>query len=497
MDTVNEFSASPEERLSALRALIRDAPPRTNVVEESNNHIHTCYSFSPYTPSSAALGAYRAGLAVAGSVDHDSLAAASEMRQACAMLGMGCVTGFEIRVFLRGRQERDRAGKAGRAGPAGASSYPAGAGASEYAGPPRYPAGESSAGASRYAGVADFLSGKKINNPDSAGIIYITVQGVPEGARGRVRSFLEPVRVNRYARTAKMARRANEILANAGIGTIDFEKDVAARSKFSEGGTITERHLLAAMAEVLIAGFGRGEPLAKGIESRLSVALKPKVRASLSDPANPYLMYDLLGVLKAEFLPTIFIQPEAECVDAKAAVDFAVSVGAIPAYAYLGDVGESPTGDKKAEKFEDDFLPELFAELKRLGFLAVTYMPPRNTKEQLLRVRTLCKEFGFMEISGVDINQPRQSFNCPELRLPEFAHLNAATWAMVAHETLGAIDPALCLFSAANPYAGLGLEQRIAVYSRAGLDMIRGGRQTPATTPAAVAESLRKGRYEL
>jgi hypothetical protein len=386
---------------------------------------------------------------VAGSVDHDSLAGAAEMRAACALLGLGAVTGFEIRAFLHA------------------------------------PA-EAAAG-----GAAAAFASRKINNPDSAGIIYMTVQGVPAQAAEKVAEFLAPVRERRLERTAAMAGRANGILRAAGLAPFDFERDVVGRSKFAQGGTVTERHLLAAMAEALIAGFGRGESLAAGLEAKLGLALKPKVRATLSDPANPYLMYDLLGLLKAEFLPSFFIQPADECVLARDACAFARSIGAIPAYAYLGDVGESPTGDKKAEKFEDDFLPELFAELKAIGFQAVTYMPPRNTAAQLARIRELCREFGFMEISGVDINQPRQSFNCPELRRPEFAHLNAATWAMVAHEALAAADPDLGLFAAANPYAALGLEERIALYAKAGADIGRAGLDA-----RDAADRLLKGRYE-
>ena len=382
-------------------------------------------------------------------MDHDSLAGAAEMREACAILGMGSVTGFEIRVFMHAESERGR------------------------------------------GGAPDFFAGRKINNPDSAGIIYMTVQGVPSQAADRVAEFLEPIRKRRLARTAAMAERANAILVSAGLDPFDFDRDVLGRSKFAEGGTVTERHLLAAMAEALIAGLGRGPALAAGIQSKLGLSLKPKLAVSLSDPENPYLMYDLLGILKAEYLPSFFIQPTDECVDARTAVEFAKSIGAIPAYAYLGDVGESPTGDKKAEKFEDDFLPELFAELKKIGFQAITYMPPRNSSAQLARVRSLCRELGLMEISGVDINQPRQSFNCPELRLPEFAHLNASTWAMVAHEALAAVDPSLGLFAAGNPYAASGLDERIALYAKAGQDIGRSG--VPAVS---VAESLLKGRYE-
>ena len=72
-------------------------------------------------------------------------------------------------------------------------------------------------------------------------------------------------------------------------------------------------------------------------------------------------------------------------------IALADKIGAVSAYAYLGDVGDSVTGDKKPQKFEDDYLDELFDVLKELKFNAVTYMPSRNTHEQLDRVRALCE----------------------------------------------------------------------------------------------------------
>jgi len=78
MDATNDATLSQDERTAALREAIRgEAFPEW--VPESNNHIHTCYSFSPYTPTHAALLARRAGLRVVGSVDHASIAAAPEM----------------------------------------------------------------------------------------------------------------------------------------------------------------------------------------------------------------------------------------------------------------------------------------------------------------------------------------------------------------------------------------------------------------------------------
>ena len=60
-------------------------------------------------------------------------------------------------------------------------------------------------------------------------------------------------------------------------------------------------------------------------------------------------------------------------------------------------------------------------------------------------------EHGLMQITGVDINSPRQSFNCPELRRPEFSHLGEATWALVAHERLSSVDPRAGLFAEGGP----------------------------------------------
>lgn len=249
---------------------------------------------------------------------------------------------------------------------------------------------------------------------------------------------------------------------------------------------------MAAAAAKISDKLGR-DVLCEGLKKKLGIEAGAKQEKYLSDPENPHYLYDLLGLLKTGFLPRFFIQPdEAECIPAKQAVDFALSIGAIPSYAYLGDVGESPTGDKKAEKFEDDFIEELFAELARLGYKAVTYMPPRNSIAQLRKVRRLCAKGGFMEISGVDINSSRQSFNCPEVLEDEFRHLIDTTWALVAHERLASADPAFGIFSPANPLAREKLSERIAAYAAAGKALDPGN---PGESSFLVIENLRKGRY--
>ena len=74
----------------------------------------------------------------------------------------------------------------------------------------------------------------------------------------------------------------------------------------------------------------------------------------------------------------------------------------------------------------------------------------------------------------MDINTPRQVFNCPELQRPELAHLNDATWAMVAHEQLANESASLGLFSPDSPLAVLRLTDRVARYGALGRALVAG-----------------------
>ena len=74
-------------------------------------------------------------------------------------------------------------------------------------------------------------------------------------------------------------------------------------------------------------------------------------------------------------------------------------------------------------------------------------MPSRNTKEQLDRIKMLCDKHGFFQISGEDINTPRQKFICEAQRDPAFAHLSDATWALIGHEIAATEDINKAMFS--------------------------------------------------
>jgi len=76
--------------------------------------------------------------------------------------------------------------------------------------------------------------------------------------------------------------------------------------------------------------------------------------------------------------------------------------------------------------------------LFRSGVRGVTYMPTRNTPAQLARIRELAERHGFIQVSGEDINSPRQSFVIRAMDNPSFSNLIESTWKLIDHETKGA-----------------------------------------------------------
>lgn len=380
-----------------------------------NNHIHTAYSFSPYFPAKALWMAYTSGLCTAGIMDHDSVSGTREFITAGEIIGLATTIGMECRVdFSRTR-----------------------------------------------------LAGRRINNPDQISNVYVAMHGIPHTMISEVEAFMKPYLAERIIRNRRMVVKLNDIMAQYGLA-LDFDADVLPLSQFHEGGSVTERHILFAFSKKLTGMFGRGENLISFIEGRLMLGIPQKIRSYLLDAQNRYYEYDLLGLLKSNLVEAFYIDAEAECPDAAVLADFSRSIGAISAYAYLGDVGDSVTGDKKTNKFEDGYLDELFYVIREIGFNAVTYMPPRNTLAQLKRVKDLCDRHGFFQISGVDINTPRQSFICRELMDPEFSNLVESTWALIGHEKLATADISKAMFSRETEAQYPRLGDRIEEYARTG-----------------------------
>ena len=415
---------SESVRLDALRGLMGkiDAGEMEKPItgNDVNNHIHTWYSFSPYSPTKAVWMAYSSGLSTAGIMDHDSVSGADEFIKAGKIAGIATTTGVECRTDF--------------------SKTP--------------------------------LNGKRINNPDQNSIAYVALHGIPYIQIEKVKRFFEPFLSERNLRNRQMTAKLNEITKPFNV-SIDFDKEVVPLSKSHKGGSITERHILFALSLKLICIFGKGKMLFNFLADRINLHLNSKAADNLHDPHNEFYEYDLLGLLKSDLVPLFYIDASAECPDIIEVIRLSEQIGAISAYAYLGDVSDSVTGDKRSQQFEDNYLDLLFETIKTLGFRAVTYMPSRNTLKQLVRVKELCKKYDLLEISGEDINSPRQRFICEAQRIEAFGNLYDSTWALIGHESEA--SKALCkgMFSSLVASTYPDLYERISVFKDIGQRQVK------------------------
>ncbi len=413
IDNLNHSSI--KIRLSSLKQLVKKIEAgeidRPHTGDDVNNHIHTTYSFSPYSPTKAIWMAYVAGLSTAGIMDHDSISGAEEFIEAGKIVGIATTIGVECRVSF----------------------------------------------------LETPLAGKRINNPDQISVAYMALHGIPHTQIYKVKGFFQQYTTYRNLRNRLMIGKINNIFSKFDL-SLSFEKDVIPVSKFQEGGSITERHILYALSLKLIEAFGKGERLVGFLKEQLRLDINKKIEDYLKDAENPYYAYDLLGLLKSGLVSDFYIDASLECPDVKDVIAFSSSIGTISAYAYLGDVGNSVTGDKKTQKFEDDYIELLFNVIKESGFNAVTYMPSRNSRDQLGTIRKHCEQHGFLQISGEDINSPRQSFICDAMKNGEFRNLYDAAWALIGHEIAATADLDNSMFSNAviNKYPDL--TDRINIY---------------------------------
>ncbi len=400
------------EALAGLRKLIDSGQiPLPVRGQDVNNHIHTFYSFSPYSPAKAVFRSWDAGLMTTGIMDHDSISGAVEFIEAGKILGIATTIGAELRVSFAGT----------------------------------------------------LLDGKRVNNPDQSTVTYVAMHGIPHTAITDVQKFFEPICVERGIRNRAMLARINEILEDPEL-VVDYDRDVLPISMAQEAGSITERHLLFAVARKMTQRFGRGHAVVDFLQEKLGIQVTGNVREVLLSESNDFYDYDLLNVLKAQMVEQFYIPATTEAPPVQEVADFCATHGIILAYAYLGDVGDSVTGDKKPQKFEDDFLEDVFTTIRQLDFKAVTYMAARNSKKQLDRLRALCVENEMFQISGEDINQPRQKFICEAMRSPEFANLVDAAWALIGHELSATKNLAQGMFSAETMRRMPSLDQRIEFF---------------------------------
>ena len=414
-------SRSVTKRLSSLseiKAAADDgriaAPAKTPFV---NNHIHTTFSFSPYSPVKALYMAWQAGLETAGIMDHDSLAGAGEFLEAGRILGMPVTVGMECRADMSGTS----------------------------------------------------VEGRRINNPDQKSVAYVALHGVPHQNIRLLNNYFGYYRDKRNERNRRMCKTIASIFEPFGI-PLDFDRDVLPISQYDLGGSVTERHLCYALAKNIAAVYDTPESMVEFLKDTLSLPLSEKARNNLlkGRETPQFYLYDILGILKSNFVERFYEDAGEECPKIREISEIAQKCGAILCYAYLGDVGDSVTGDKKAQKFEDDYLDELVPELVALGFNAITYMPSRNTRRQLDRVIALCDRYGLFQVSGEDINSPRQKFICEAMADPAFDHLKEATYALIGHEKAATKNLCDGMFSEFTKEKYPDIRERVRVYANIG-----------------------------
>ena len=406
-----------QERLNALRyvkTLIDDG----EIVREdsegiANNHIHTAYSFSPYSPTAAVYMAWKAGLETCGIIDHDGISGCEEFIEASKIIGMPATCGLECRVRTDGTK----------------------------------------------------LYGRMINNSDQKSIAYVVMHAIPLKALREIDDIFKPLRLKRNERNENMCARFNDFLDPYDIN-INYEKDVVSISKYYEGGTVTERHICMAFVKKLKERFGSGKNIISFLVEKLNVPISKLEEKRILEENKYYFDYDILAIIKKHLVDKFYIDAYEECLHIKDFISITKKYGCVSAYAYLGDVIDTSEGDKKTQRFEDSYLDVLMNELKKLGFDAITYMPSRNTRYQLSKVMELCHTHGFFEINGEDINSPRQRFLS---RLDDdamFNHLKDMTYALIGHEMAvsDSIEYSMCSENMVSLYPNI--KDRIEYYKK-------------------------------
>ena len=255
-------------------------PGRTDFV---NNHIHTTYSFSPYSPTSAAYHAWLNGLATAGIMDHDSVSGAEEFLAAGRRIGISVSNGFECRCSMQGTP----------------------------------------------------FETVRLNNPDQIGVsVTSPVTGSRIKASRLPVNGLHRIAKNAANRNRKMVERLNT-LCNLDALRLDYDRDVLPLSCAHEGGSVTERHILFALAHKALAIAGRGTPLIGLLKEQYGIDVQGKTKDILLNAEDPYYDYRLLGVFKSHLVEKFYIDATDECPHIDEFLALVKSIGAISAYAYL------------------------------------------------------------------------------------------------------------------------------------------------------------------
>ncbi|MBQ9482024.1 MAG: hypothetical protein IJU84_07675 [Clostridia bacterium] len=374
-----------KKRLKGVKLLKKaEADDRALIPEtkegKGNLSLHSFYSFSPYSPSQAAYTAYKSGLEFAGLTDHDTLSGAAEFVKACNILGMECTVGLQLRArFYEGK-------------------------------------------------------GRWLNSFYEKDVGFVTIRGIPSGEINALDKEIAAVRADRAARDRQMVEKFNARIKKYGI-SINFDKDVKPLSRYAEGGTITERHILYAFAEKLIQKFGSAEAILSFIKDALKIQVEEEYCIALSDIRSDYYAYDLVNCLKHEI--RFFYIPADDLPSARSVAELAHRHGALACYSYVGETRRVYDGEETVIELEQGYLDELMKDLGETGFDAVEYSPVALTAETAERLTLLAKENGMFTLPSSDVNSPRHRM-ISDVGLPEELACNSR--AVIGHEKSASYD---------------------------------------------------------
>lgn len=402
-----------KKRLKAIKLLKKAEVEDETLIPEGKSagilSVHTYYSFSPFSPALAAYIAYTNGNRCVAISDHDTLAGAEEFCRAAEMLGMESGAGLQLRArFYDGK-------------------------------------------------------GRWLNNVYEQDVGFVAIRGVPQSEWESATKELAPTRAKRADRDRRMVEKFNDRIKKYGM-SLNFEKDVKPLSKYSDGGSITERHILFAFAGKLVKRFKTAVEITEFIETKLKIKIEEEFKPALSDISNPYFMYDLVNCLKYEV--KFFYVPADDVPTVQQVVDFAHRHGALITYTYSGEVHRVYEGEEVVFTLEDAYLSELMEDLGKLGFDAVEYIPSNVKGERAENLAALARQNGMFTLPCTDINSPRQRF-IPD-GIDDNEELVRNLWAVVGHGKSAAYDISDGLNTEKSKAKNPDLEARLKLYAEVG-----------------------------
>lgn len=238
-------------------------------------------------------------------------------------------------------------------------------------------------------------SGVKINDPGNPGKIYICGKGIVRLAPlcAEALEILEIIRRNDSSRIREMIERLEQTLAARGMPTGITENDVIDRVVQRHGCRreqiwLQERHVCQAFQEALfrlLPGPGRAEAIARllgydrpNFSDDDAVRIQNEIRAQLLKSGKP------------AFVPETFI-------DFDQARKMILAFGGIPCYPVLAD------GTNPITPFESP-VETLIAQLRRMNFHCVEFVPVRNKPDVLSRYVRALRDAGFIVTAGTEHN---------------------------------------------------------------------------------------------